>query len=248
MDDENKVVIKGTVPETVLRRRKKRAEGRAKQDTEVIQRGKAKKKDATIVSFTRAETLVKQFRQDQRDTKRFNRTVKEVNMYNKPSSGKILFAIRLQSLTKISAKSQKVLKVLRLRMIGTGVFLQDTEKISKLLRLVEPFITWGEVSAEQISDLIHKRGFAKVDKNRLPLTNNKLIADNLGEKDIICLEDIVHEISSGGENFVDACKFLWPFKLHIPSGRYKKKAAHFSAGGEYGYRGAEINQLITEMM
>ena len=41
---------------------------------------------------------------------------------------------------------------------------------------------------------------------------------HLGKKDIICMEDLVHEIFTVGDNFKKASNFLWPFKLNNPKG------------------------------
>jgi large subunit ribosomal protein L7e len=38
----------------------------------------------------------------------------------------------------------------------------------------------------------------------------------LGKFNIICIEDLVHEIFTVGPNFKAATNFLWPFKLSSP--------------------------------
>ena len=49
--------------------------------------------------------------------------------------------------------------------------------------------------------MIYKRGYGKVDKQRIPLTNNAIIEEKLGKYDILCIEDLVHEIATAGPNF-----------------------------------------------
>jgi len=78
-----------------------------------------------------------------------------------------------------------------------------------MLKKVEPFITYGYPSRKTISNLIYKRGFAKISAQRIPLTNNKLIEDNLGKFGIICIEDLIHEIVTCGPHFKQANNFLW---------------------------------------
>jgi large subunit ribosomal protein L7e len=82
-----------------------------------------------------------------------------------------------------------------------------------MLRICEPYITWGYPNLKTVRDLIYKRGFAKVDHRRTALTSNSVIESRLGRKDIICMEDLVHEIFTVGKNFKYASNFLWPFKV-----------------------------------
>jgi large subunit ribosomal protein L7e len=62
----------------------------------------------------------------------------------------------------------------------------------------------------QVRELIYKRGFACVNKQRLPLTDNSIIKENLGKYGITCMEDLVHEIATVGPNFKPCNQFLWP--------------------------------------
>ena len=64
-------------------------------------------------------------------------------------------------------------------------------------------------SRSQISNLIYKRGYGKVNGQRIPLTSNKIVEDNLGKYGIICIEDLIHEIVTCGPNFKQANNFLW---------------------------------------
>lgn len=70
-----------------------------------------------------------------------------------------------------------------------------------MIKRVEPYITWGYPNLKSIRDLIYKRGFGKVNKNRIALTDNSIIEDNLGKYNIICIEDLVHEIFTVGPYF-----------------------------------------------
>jgi large subunit ribosomal protein L7e len=41
-----------------------------------------------------------------------------------------------------------------------------------MLRRVEPYVTFGYPSLKTIRDLVYKRGFLKVEKSRIPISNN----------------------------------------------------------------------------
>ena len=64
-------------------------------------------------------------------------------------------------------------------------------------------------SRKTISDLVHKRGYAKIEKQRLPLSSNEIIEKYLGTHGIICIDDIVHEIYTTGPHFKEANNFIW---------------------------------------
>lgn len=144
-------------------------------------------------------------------------------------------------------QTKKILQLLRLRQINNGVFLQINKATLGMLKRVEPYIAWGYPNLKTVRELLLKRGHAKVNGNRLPLTDNKLIEQHLGKKDLLCLEDLVHEVITVGPNFKDVTNFLWPFKLNAPRGGLAKKRVHYVEGGQAGNREDKINALVRRM-
>lgn len=59
----------------------------------------------------------------------------------------------------------------------------------------------SEPNLKTVRELIYKRGYGKVHKQRIPLTNNAIIEEQLGKHNIVCVEDLVHEIVTAGPNF-----------------------------------------------
>jgi len=116
-----------------------------------------------------------------------------------------------------------------------------------MINLIEPFVTYGPPTVKTVSELIYKRGFGKVNKQRVPLTDNSIVADNLGTFGIICVEDLIHEIATCGPHFKEASNFLWPIKLSSPLGGFVKKSQHYSEGGDAGNREEDINKLVARM-
>ena len=51
-----------------------------------------------------------------------------------------------------------------------------------------------------------------------------------------------------GPHFKQASNFLWPFKLNNPNGGWRKKANHFTDGGDFGNREDHINKLLRRMV
>ena len=75
-----------------------------------------------------------------------------------------------------------------------------------------------------------------------------MIEECLGRYDIICVEDLIHEIFTVGPHFKEAANFLWPVKLSSPTGGFKAKLLHYNEGGDAGYRGEKIHELVKKML
>lgn len=148
----------------------------------------------------------------------------------------------------MNPKAKKILQLLRLRQINNGVFVRLNKATMNMIRYVEPYITYGFPSRKTISDLIYKRGFGKVNGQRLPLTDNSIIETVLSKQGIASVEDLIHEIVNVGAHFKLANNFLWPFKLNSPRGGIEKKRHPFQNGGAFGNREELINKLIKQML
>jgi large subunit ribosomal protein L7e len=152
------------------------------------------------------------------------------------------------SINKIDPKKRKTLQLLRLLQINNGVFVRLTKATSEMLKIVEPFVAYGYPNLKSVRELIYKRGYGKIDKQRIALTDNAIIEESLGKYGIICVEDLIHEIFTVGPNFKQASNFLWPFKLNNPTGGFRpRKFKHFIEGGDLGNREDKINALLKQM-
>ena len=157
--------------------------------------------------------------------------------------------ILLFSINKLAPKPKKILNLLRLRQLHNGVFVKLNKATWNMIKMVEPFVTYGFPSRASISKLIYKRGYGKVNRCRLPLTDNSIVEGELGKHGINCVEDLIHEIVTCGPKFKEANNFLWPFKLSSPLGGFEVKRHSFLQGwGAFGGRDELINPLIKKMM
>lgn len=167
-----------------------------------------------------------------------------------PDEEKLVFVIRVRGVLNVSPKVKKILQLLRLRQLHNGVFIRVNAATTKMLRLVEPFIAYGYPNLKSVKDLVYKRGFGKVTGQRVPISDNCVVSNGLPGTGLECVEDVIHEIYTVGENFKAASNFLWPFKLSSPKGGFdgKGKLNHFNEGGACGQQGSKINQLIKKMI
>jgi large subunit ribosomal protein L7e len=117
-----------------------------------------------------------------------------------------------------------------------------------MLTIINPYIAYGYPNLKTVRELIYKRGYGKVNKQRIALSDNQIIEENLGKYGIVCMEDLIHEIYTVGPNFKQASNFLWPFKLSNPTGGFRtRKFRHFVEGGDTGNREEYINALVRQM-
>merc|ERR1712038_815832 len=234
------------VPETLLKRRKTLEKVKAARAAAKLKTKKHLKEKRKVI-FKRAEAYVKEYRSKEKDEIRLRRMAKRDGKFYVPAEAKLAFVIRIRGINQVSPKVKKALQLLRLRQINNGVFVKLNKSSLNMLRLVEPYIAWGYPNLKSIKELMLKRGYAKVNHQRIPITDNQIIEDNLGKLDIICIEDLIHEIYTVGPNFKKANNFLWPFKLSNPLGGMRKKTNHFVEGGDHGNREDLINAFIRKM-
>ena len=161
---------------------------------------------------------------------------------------KLMFVMRLRGLNDIHPKTKKILQLLRLRQIHNGIFMKVNKATLNQLRKVEPYIMFGYPNLKSVRELIYKRGYGKVNKQRIPLTDNAVIEKVLGDKGIICIEDLIHEIYTCGPHFKECANFLWPFKLSAPNGGMTVKNKHFIEGGMAGNREDKHNALLRKLL
>ncbi|KKA27424.1 hypothetical protein TD95_002020, partial [Thielaviopsis punctulata] len=235
------------VPETLLKKRKSQEKARAERLAEVEAK-KAANKEKRAAIFKRAEKYVKEYRDDEREKLRLSRVAKDDNSAYIPAEAKLIFVLRIKGVSKVPPKPRKILQLLRLLQINNGVFVKVTKATAEMIKVVEPWVAYGYPNLKTVKELIYKRGYGKVNKQRVALTDNSIIEESLGKYGIICMEDLVHEIITVGPNFKQAANFLWPFKLSNPTGGFRpRKFRHFIEGGDLGNREDKINALVRRM-
>merc|ERR1712205_218622 len=234
------------VPETVLLKRKANDKLQAEKAAGAQAAKKASKERRKTI-FKRAEKYVKEYRSQENDLVRLKRQAKKAGNIYVEDEAKLAFVVRIRGINGMHPKTKKIMQLLRLRQIHNGIFIKLNSATKQMLTLVEPYVAYGYPNLKTVKELIYKRGYGKVNKSRLPLTDNSIIEDNLGKHDIICIEDLVHEIFTVGPAFKEANNFLWPIKLSSPKGGFIKKRLHYIEGGDAGNREEKINKLIRQM-
>jgi large subunit ribosomal protein L7e len=176
------------------------------------------------------------------------RKARTENSFYVPAEAKVALVVRIRGINHLAPHIRKILQLFRLRQIHNATLVRINRATLNMLKKVEPYVTFGYPTRKLISDLVYKRGFGKIDKQRIPLTSNDIIEKGLGRFGIKSIEDLIHEITSCGPHFKEANNFLWSFKLNSPKGGFNNKRHPFQQGGDWGNREEEINALVSRML
>ncbi|TNJ27443.1 Ribosomal protein L7 [Giardia muris] len=233
------------VPELILKKRRaiqRDARSAAERATAREERAKFVREHA----IKSAQKYAKEYHEAELAEKRAREQALAAGRIHVPEEARIYLVIRIRGIVGVAPKPRTILALFRLRQINNAVFIRCNTATLGALRLIDPYVTYGEPSLETVRALVYKRGFASVGGMRVPIVDNELIDEHLGEHGLLCAEDVVHELYTCGPHFGEASRFLWPFKLSPP--KLRSKANAFTEGGDFGYRGSYINSFVADMI
>merc|ERR1711872_839001 len=108
--------------------------------------------------FKRAEKFTKEYQDQERDEIRLRREARKDGNYYVPSDAKLAFVMRIRGINQVAPKVKKVLQLFRLRQINNGVFVKLNKATLNMLRICEPYVTWGAPNLKSVRELVYKRG------------------------------------------------------------------------------------------
>jgi large subunit ribosomal protein L7e len=233
------------IPEVVLKKRKNNEQWAIKRKLQLQERAKRRKSSNFFIK--KPEQFIQEYRDKELDLIQMKSRGKRRRRERLNAESKLLFVVRIGGKNDMHPNTRKSLYSLRLRKIYSGVFVKANEGIMEILQKVEPYVTYGYPNVKSVKDLIYKKGVVKIGDQRVPLTDNNIIEQELGQHNIICIEDIVNEIANVGPHFKSVTSFLCPFVLNKPEKALHGKKRRFEDGGDSGNRRNLINELISKM-
>ena len=88
----------------------------------------------------------------------------------------MLIVLRIRGIDNLSNEVKKIFRVLNLNSVNSLSFLKNEEKVLEQIKKVESYLTYGLTDKKTLSELLYKKGFAKIEDNkRIPLTSNAII-------------------------------------------------------------------------
>ena len=152
-----------------------------------------------------------------------------------------LIAVRIRGRIRSSQKVRETLRMLNLNRTHHAVLIDNRHSFLGMLKIAQNYLAWGEASLDTIHHLLKKRGRQ---------SGNKKMTDEYAQKvGYNSLEDLAEEIFNCKIQYWQLPDVRPVFRLHPPTKGFKgniKKGYHM--GGELGYRGEKINELIEKMI
>jgi large subunit ribosomal protein L30 len=156
----------------------------------------------------------------------------------------VLYAIiRIRGTADVPYDVEYTLRLLRLVRRFHAVIYPRNPFLDGNLEVVKDWVTWGEIDKKTLRDLISKRGRLVGGE---PITEDD-IRRIFGLGSLDELVDALYEGRILWHKYSDYVKPV--FRLHPPKGGFKGSIKKpYNAGGELGYRGEAINELLARMI
>jgi large subunit ribosomal protein L30 len=162
-------------------------------------------------------------------------------MAQKTEDCKCLVAVRVRGTVSAQKEARETLELLHLNHTNHALLLDSRPAYLGMLQRVNNYVTYGEPTKEIVSAMLQKR--AKLAGGK------KLTEEYIQKQGYKGFDDLAEAIVH--------CKIAYQklpdtqpvFRFHPPSKGYKGKTKKsFNAGGEAGYRGEKINDLVKRMI
>jgi large subunit ribosomal protein L30 len=152
-----------------------------------------------------------------------------------------LAVIRVRGTISAPRPVRETLQMLNLTRNNYAVLIDDRPSFVGMLKTAQNFVTWGEASKETVNELIKERG---------RLAGNKKLTDEYAQKvGYKSLEALAEAVFNCKIEYWKLPNVQPNFRLHPPTKGFKGKIKKgYAAGGEVGYRGEKINELIWRMI
>jgi large subunit ribosomal protein L30 len=154
---------------------------------------------------------------------------------------KVIAVVRVRGVVSAQREARETLTLLHLEHTNHAILIDDRPSYKGMLQRVNSYVTWGEVTKETVMAMLEKRA-------RLA-GNEKVTAEYLDKLGFKTFAELADAIISGKAEHTKLPFMVPIFKLHPPTKGYKGKTKKaFRAGGEAGYRGEAINELVKRMI
>jgi large subunit ribosomal protein L30 len=152
-----------------------------------------------------------------------------------------MIAVRIRGVIRARKEARDTLELLHLNRNNYAVLIDSRPAFIGMLKTVQGYVSWGEASKEVVRMLIKQRG-------RL-LGNKKPTDEYLQKIGYKTLEDLAEAVFDCRVEYWRLPNIQPVFRLPPPTKGFRgniKKA--YRAGGEAGYQGEEISELIKRMV
>jgi len=153
----------------------------------------------------------------------------------------LLAVVRIRGEPDRHPEERTALRLLKLHKVFHCTLVPDTPSIRGILKTLEHVVAYGEIDKETLKKLIQKRGELKGGKC--------VTIEYLKSIGFDSYDALAEALINGKIALKDLPDFKPVFRLHPPKGGFKGSVKkHFSEGGEVGYRGPGMNDILNKMI
>ena len=149
--------------------------------------------------------------------------------------------IRLRGKHDLRATVDDTLKMLHLTRQNHCVIIPQDPTHTGMLKVVKDFVTWGEVDEQTLAKALLRRGRAVGDK---PIDDAFVKAHSQYKS----VWDLSQAVAKGEAGLRDVQDLRPVLRLHPPVRGLRGIKRGYNDGGDLGYRGKAINELIERML
>ncbi len=149
--------------------------------------------------------------------------------------------MRVRGSISAQREAKETLDMLHLGRTNNAVLIDNRSSYLGMLKRVQAYATWGEASKETVALMLKGRAKLAGDK--------KLTEEYLQKIGFKSFDDLADAIVNCKVELGKLPGMRPLFRLHPPTKGYKGKIKKsFNAGGEAGYRGEKIGELVKRMV
>ena len=162
-------------------------------------------------------------------------------MTQKTEECKPLVVVKIRGTISAQREARETLNLLHLGHTNHAVLIDSRPAYKGMLQTINNYVTYGEPTKETVAMMIHKRARLAGD--------NKMTEEYVQKIGYKSIDDLAEAIVKCKVQFQKLPDVQPRFRLHPPSKGYRGKIKKgFKAGGEAGYRGEAINDLVQRMV
>ena len=155
--------------------------------------------------------------------------------------GRAILIIRLRGVQNLNPKTKDTLKYMRLNRVNHAVVLPETPTTKGMLQVGKDYVTWGEVDAKTLAQVIAMRGRLVGDK---PITDEHIAKGT----PFATIDALAEAIVAGKFHYGKVPDVKPIFRLHPARKGLEGIKRSVQIGGALGYRGKNINELLGRMV
>lgn len=152
-----------------------------------------------------------------------------------------LAVVRVRGSVDIRKEVKDTLDMLNLTRPNNCVIVDNDPTREGMLKTVKERITWGEINSETLEAVLRERG-ELVGGDRL---TDKVVKEATSYSGI---GEFAQGICNDEADISDIDNLKKVFRLHPPKKGFSSIHRSYNNGGALGYRGSDINELLSRMV